>query len=134
MRWYVSYILLRHNPVFKEILWKWRTFANKVDPNIYRNILDLPLKDGKSANMLDHYICRFGYDTNIKIRDKDLKIKNLHYKTHAVNYSVSAGYQTQDSLISCCVLIWIYFTKVLYDFLSRNMRFRGWWLKGMTQV
>ena len=70
------------NPVFKEILWEWRAFAIKVDPNIYRNILDLPLKDGKSTKMLDRYICRFGYDTNIKIRDKDLKIKNLHYKTH----------------------------------------------------
>src|SRR5215831_17171110 len=32
--------------------------------------------------MLDRYICRLGYDTNIKIRDKDLKLKNLHYKTH----------------------------------------------------
>jgi hypothetical protein len=32
--------------------------------------------------MLDRYICRLGCDTNIKIRDKDLKIKNLHDKTH----------------------------------------------------
>jgi hypothetical protein len=32
--------------------------------------------------MLDRYICRLGYDTNIKIRDKDLKLKNLHAKTH----------------------------------------------------
>jgi len=32
--------------------------------------------------MLDCYICRLGYDTNIKIRDKDLKLKNLHDKTH----------------------------------------------------
>ena len=71
------------NPVFKEILWEWRAFAIKVDPNICRNILNLPLKDGKSTKMLDPYICRFGYDTNIKIRDKDLKIKKLHDKTHA---------------------------------------------------
>jgi len=70
------------NPVFKEILWEWRAFAIKVDPNICRNILDLPLKDGKSTKMLDRYICRLGYDTNIKIRDKDLKLKNLHDKTH----------------------------------------------------
>jgi len=70
------------NPVFKEILWEWRAFATKVDPNICRNILDLPLKDGKSTKMLDRYICRLGYDTNIKIRDKDLKLKNLHDKTH----------------------------------------------------
>src|SRR5215469_3662522 len=60
----------------------WRAFAIKVDPNICRNILDLPLKDGKSTKMLDRYICRLGYDTNIKIRDKDLKLKNLHDKTH----------------------------------------------------
>jgi hypothetical protein len=70
------------NPVFKEILWEWRAFAIKVDPNICRNILSLPLRDGKSTNMLDRYICRLGYDTNIKIRDKDLKLKNLHDKTH----------------------------------------------------
>jgi len=70
------------NPVFKETLWEWRAFAIKVDPNICRNILDLPLKDGKSTKMLDRYICRLGYDTNIKIRDKDLKLKNLHDKTH----------------------------------------------------
>jgi hypothetical protein len=71
-----------YNPIFKEILWEWRAFAIKVDPNICRNILDLPLKDGKSTKMLDRYICRFGYNTNIKIRDKDLKIKSLQYKTH----------------------------------------------------
>lgn len=70
------------NPVFKEILWEWRAFAIKVDPNICRNILNLPLKDGKSTKMLDRYICRLGYDTNIKIREKDLKLKNLHDKTH----------------------------------------------------
>src|SRR5215467_8170445 len=70
------------NPVFKEILWEWRAFAFKFDPNICRNILNLPLKDGKSTKMLDRYICRLGYDTNIKIRDKDLKLKNLHDKTH----------------------------------------------------
>jgi hypothetical protein len=70
------------NPVFKEILWEWRAFAIKFDPNICRNILNLPLKDGKSTNMLDRYICRLGYDTNIKIRDKDLKLKNLYDKTH----------------------------------------------------
>ena len=32
--------------------------------------------------MLDRCICTLGYDTNIKIRDKDLKLKNLHDKTH----------------------------------------------------
>jgi len=70
------------NPAFKEILWEWRAFAIKFDPNICRNILNLPLKDGKSTKMLDRYICRLGYDTNIKIRDKDLKIKKLHEKSH----------------------------------------------------
>jgi hypothetical protein len=70
------------NPVFKEILCEWRAFAIKFDLNICRKILNLPLKDGKSTKMLDRYICRLGYDTNIKIRDKDLKLKNLHDKTH----------------------------------------------------
>ena len=56
--------------------------AIKFDLNICHKILNLPLKDGKSTKMLDRYICRLGYDTNIKIRDKDLKIKNLHEKSH----------------------------------------------------
>jgi hypothetical protein len=60
------------NPVFKEILWEWRAFASEFDPDICSNILNLPLKDGKSTKMLDRYICRLGYDTNIKIRDKEL--------------------------------------------------------------
>jgi hypothetical protein len=55
----------------------------RVDPNICRNILNLPIKDGKSVKMLDRYICRVGCDINIKIRDEDLKMKNLHDKTHA---------------------------------------------------
>ena len=33
--------------------------------------------------MLDRYICRVRCDINIKIRDEDLKVKNLHGKTHA---------------------------------------------------
>ena len=77
------------NPVLKEILWEWRAFAIKFDPNICRNILNLPLKDGKSTNMLDRYICRLGYDTNIKIRDKDLKLKNLHASHHKAHTTPS---------------------------------------------
>ena len=70
-------------PVFKETLWEWRAFGIRVDPYICRNIPSLPIKDGKSTNMLDRYICRVGCDINIKIRDEDLKVKNLHDKTHA---------------------------------------------------
>ena len=40
---------------FKETLWEWRTFGNRVDSNIRRNILRLPIKDGKSIKMQDHY-------------------------------------------------------------------------------
>ena len=68
-------------PVFKETLWEWRAFGIRVDPNICRNILNLPIKDGKSIKMLNRYICREGRDINIKIRDEDLKVKNLHDKT-----------------------------------------------------
>jgi hypothetical protein len=70
-------------PVFIETLWEWRAFAIKVDPNICRNILNLPLKGGKSTKMLDRYICRLGCDTNIKIRDQDLKVKIFHGRAHA---------------------------------------------------
>ena len=68
---------------FKEALWEWRTFGIRVDSNIRRNILRLPIKDGKSIKMQDHYICRVGCDTNIKIREEDLKVKNFQNKTHS---------------------------------------------------
>ncbi len=70
------------NPVFKETLWEWRAFDIRVEPDICRKILNLPIKAGKSIRMLDRYICRVGCDINIKIRDQDLKIKNLNDNTH----------------------------------------------------
>jgi hypothetical protein len=68
---------------FKETLWEWRTFGYRVDSNIRHNILRLPIKDGKSIKMQDHYLCRVGCDINIKIREEDLKVKNLHNRTYA---------------------------------------------------
>jgi hypothetical protein len=69
-------------PVFKETLREWRAFGIRVDPNICRNILNLPRKDGKSINMQDRYICKERCDINIKITNDDLKVKNLRDKTH----------------------------------------------------
>ncbi len=68
------------NPVFKETLWEWRSFG-RIDPNIYDNISSLPIKVGKPIKILDRYLCRAGCEVNIKLRDEDLKIKSLHYKT-----------------------------------------------------
>jgi hypothetical protein len=70
-------------PKFKETLWEWRTFGNSVDSNLRRNILRLPIKDGKSIEMEDLYLCRVGCNVNIKIREEDLKVKNFHNKTYA---------------------------------------------------
>lgn len=67
------------NPVFKETLWERHSFG-RVDPNIYDNILALPIKVGKPHKMLDRDLCRAGCGVNIKLRDKDLKIKSLHEK------------------------------------------------------
>ena len=69
-------------PKFKETLWEWRTFGNRADSNLLRNILRLPITDGKSIKMQDRYLCRVGCDVNIKIREEDLKVKNFH-KTYA---------------------------------------------------
>jgi hypothetical protein len=42
---FVLYLIMIHVDIpVLEILWEWRAFAIKVDPNIYRSILDLPLK------------------------------------------------------------------------------------------
>jgi hypothetical protein len=49
--------------------------------NIYNSISSLPIIVGKPIKMLDRYLCRVGCEANIKLRDKDLKIKSLHYKT-----------------------------------------------------
>jgi hypothetical protein len=69
------------NPVYKETLWEWRSF-DRPDPNIYKNISSLPIKVGKPINMLDRYLCNdAGCEVNIKLRDKDLKIKSLLCKT-----------------------------------------------------
>ena len=70
-------------PKFKETLWEWRTFGKRADSNIRRNILRLPIKDGKSIKMQDRYRCSVGCDVNIKIREEDLKVKNFHNKTYA---------------------------------------------------
>lgn len=69
-------------PKVEETLWEWRTFDNRVDSNLRRNILRLPVKDGKSIEMQDRYLCRVGCNVNIKIREEDLKVKNFH-KTYA---------------------------------------------------
>ena len=88
------------NPVYKETLWEWRSFG-RPDPNIYNNISSLPIKVGKPIKMLDRYLFNdAGCEVNIKLRDKDLKIKSLHYKTdtgieqwttEAYNFPISAN-------------------------------------------
>ncbi|MDQ6667181.1 MAG: hypothetical protein M3Y53_03020 [Thermoproteota archaeon] len=70
-------------PKFKETLWEWCTFGNRVDSNIRRKILRFPVRDDKSIKMQDHYLCRVGCDINIKIREEDLKVKSFHNKTYA---------------------------------------------------
>jgi hypothetical protein len=81
-------MILVDNPVFKEILWEWRAFAIKVDSNIYRNILDLPLKDGKSTKMLDRYICRLEAHCNLGIQ--------IRWKALQVNY-------VEDDVLEGCI-------------------------------
>jgi hypothetical protein len=71
----------RPNPAFKETLWEWRSFG-RIDLNIYNRTSSLPMKVGKSIKMLDQYLCNdVACEVNIMLRDKDLKIKSLHYKT-----------------------------------------------------
>ncbi len=67
-------------PVFKEILWEWRSFG-RIDSNTYNKVSSLPIKVEKPINMLDKYLCNAECEVNIKLRDKDLKIKSLHCKT-----------------------------------------------------
>ena len=67
--------------VFKETLWEWRSFG-RLDPSAYDSISTLPVKAGKPIKMLDRYLCKADCEVNIKLRDKDLKIKSLQYKTN----------------------------------------------------
>lgn len=66
--------------MFKETLWEWRSFG-RLDPSICNKLSSLPTKAGKPNKILDRYLCKGGSEVNIKLRDEDLKIKSLHYKT-----------------------------------------------------
>jgi hypothetical protein len=68
-------------PTFKETLWEWRGFSNKLDSHVRHNILSLPRKHGKPTEMLDRYLCVAKCDINIKIRQADLRIKKLNNKS-----------------------------------------------------
>jgi hypothetical protein len=73
--------------------------------------LSLPIKSGMPVKMLDRYLCKVGCDVNIKLRDRDLKIKSIHYKTdtgieiwttEVYNFPISANVfrKTTRALIS----------------------------------
>ena len=90
-------------PVFKETLREWRAFGIRVDPNICRNILNLPRKDGKSIKMQDRYICKERCDINIKITDDDLKVKKI-FMTRRTCRSGTVDYRSlQFSYFSCYI-------------------------------
>jgi len=68
---------MSENPKFSEILWEWRSFSKKYQKSLLNELRDLPAKFDLPTKMIDNYVWTPNYILNAKLRDKDLKIKQL---------------------------------------------------------
>ena len=68
---------MTRNPKFSERLWEWRSFSKKFHKNLLNVIHGLPAKFDRPTKMTDNYVWTPDCNLNIKLRDQDLKIKEL---------------------------------------------------------
>ena len=68
---------MNRNPKFSERLWEWRSFSKKFHKNLLNVIHGLPAKFDRPTKMTDNYVWTPDCNLNIKLRDQDLKIKEL---------------------------------------------------------
>lgn len=68
---------MRENPKFSEILWEWRSFSKTFQKDLLDELKDLPVKFDRPTKMIDNYVWTPASILNTKLRDKDLKIKQL---------------------------------------------------------
>ena len=65
------------NPKFSERLWEWRSFSKTFHDSLLNVIHELPMKFDRPTKMTDNYVWTTDCNLNIKLRDQDLKIKEL---------------------------------------------------------
>ena len=64
-------------PKFSETLWEWRTFCKTFHKSLLSTIRVLPVKFDRPTKMTDNYVWTPNCNLNIKLREQDLKIKQL---------------------------------------------------------
>jgi hypothetical protein len=65
------------NPIFSEKLWEWRLFSKTIHKSLLNMLQEFPLKFDRPTKMTDNYVWTPDCDLNIKLREQDLKIKEL---------------------------------------------------------
>jgi len=68
---------MNENPKFSEKLWEWRAFSKTFHKNLLNMVQDLPAKFDRLTTMTDNYVWTPHCNLNIKLREKDLKIKEI---------------------------------------------------------
>jgi hypothetical protein len=64
-------------PKFSERLWEWRLFTNTLHKGLLSLIQALPVRFDSPTKMTDNYVWTPDCNLNIKLREQDLKIKQL---------------------------------------------------------
>ncbi|MGH9974819.1 MAG: hypothetical protein ACRD8Z_03145 [Nitrososphaeraceae archaeon] len=64
-------------PKFSERLWEWRSFSKTLHKSLLNVMHELPMKFDRPTKMTDNYVWTPDCSLNIKLRDQDLKIKEL---------------------------------------------------------
>ena len=64
-------------PKFSETLWEWRSFSNRFHKTHLSRIRKLPLKFDRPTEMVDNYVWTPDCNLNVKLREQELKIKEL---------------------------------------------------------
>ena len=68
---------MKQIPKFSEKLWEWRSFNKTSHKNLSDMIQELPVKFDRPTKMTDNYVWTPDCSLNIKLREEDLKIKEL---------------------------------------------------------
>jgi hypothetical protein len=64
-------------PKSSETLWEWRAFSKTFQKSLINMIRVLPVKFDRPTKMTDNYVWTPNCNLNIKLREQDLKIKEL---------------------------------------------------------
>ncbi|MGH9995241.1 MAG: hypothetical protein ACRD4J_08415 [Nitrososphaeraceae archaeon] len=68
---------MKEIPKFSERLWEWRSFNKTFHKRFFNMIQELPVKFDRPTKMTDNYVWTPDCSLNIKLREEDLKIKEL---------------------------------------------------------